>query len=356
MTDGEIMHEREQQLLLYMAKNNLSQSEVQKVRRLLTEVQCDYVLSQAFINGIGNLFLNNLIEYGLDNKYPFLEYFADLYTASCLRRDIHVKAAKELTQAFAAYKLDYVLIKGLNLQNKLYSAFRFHVRDFSDLDVLIRKNDLNKFEHIVSEIGYTEGRIEKKTQILTQVSRTEILEGKMFYHQIPDFLKKAEPYYSYANVIDIDVNFSAFWGGQFKDAITIDEFFQHKYLENYNNEFCYWSLEPMYEIIQNCFHIYKHLCEPQSQNIFDGIKIINLLDIYNLIQKYREQINWDEFLLLLHQRDLDAPFYVVLSIVQQIYKDLNIDFLLDRLNTKKDYGQMQKVLDGEIQKYLFDHF
>lgn len=64
------------------------------------------------------------------------------------------------------------------------------VRDFSDLDILIDPTDEALFISVMGKMGFREGKYDMYSEAFSPSTRSDVLKGKMFYHQIPPFCKK----------------------------------------------------------------------------------------------------------------------------------------------------------------------
>ena len=63
------------------------------------------------------------------------------------------------------------------------------VRDFSDLDILIDPTDEALFISVMGKMGFREGKYDMYSEAFSPSTRSDVLKGKMFYHQIPPFCK-----------------------------------------------------------------------------------------------------------------------------------------------------------------------
>ena len=233
------MFENEKKFLLLVAMPVVDESQKQEIVRLFQEnINFDYVYRQLILNKISNLAFQNLRETRILGRIPKLyrRNMEDVFTASSLRYEKYISIAKQAAQLFEQNRLTYAFLKGINLQNKIYRHCSMFVRDFSDLDILIDPTDEALFISVMGKMGFREGKYDMYSEAFSPSTRSDVLKGKMFYHQIPPFCKKISPYYSYANAVFLDVNFSPFFGGQIKDPIEISEFMKNVCRTPYYNE------------------------------------------------------------------------------------------------------------------------
>ena len=181
---------------------------------------------------------------------------------------------------------------------------------------MIDPTDEALFISVMGKMGFREGKYDMYSEAFSPSTRSDVLKGKMFYHQIPPFCKKISPYYSYANAVFLDVNFSPFFGGQIKDPIEISEFMKNVCRTPYYNEnFTYLSLRDEYDLLQNCFHFYKDMLYAPRKTMRDIYKIISFLDIREFIRNHRATLNWDKFSQLVSSNGLNESVYIVLYIL-----------------------------------------
>lgn len=352
------MFENEKKFLLLVAMPVVDESQKQEIVRLFQEnINFDYVYRQLILNKISNLAFQNLRETRILGRIPKLyrRNMEDVFTASSLRYEKYISIAKQAAQLFEQNRLTYAFLKGINLQNKIYRHCSMFVRDFSDLDILIDPTDEALFISVMGKMGFREGKYDMYSEAFSPSTRSDVLKGKMFYHQIPPFCKKISPYYSYANAVFLDVNFYPFFGGQIKDPIEISEFMKNVCRTPYYNEnFTYLSLRDEYDLLQNCFHFYKDMLYAPRKTMRDIYKIISFLDIREFIRNHRATLNWDKFSQLVSSNGLNESVYIVLYLTEQLFHDLQVDTLIQEFKPASPSASVKELLCADIDDLVFN--
>ena len=348
----------EQRLVLLLSQPLANNEEANQITDLLLKIKnFDYVFIQIVLNKISNLAFQNLT-YSENLFYIpklYRKNLEDIYSASCLRCDQYLNIARVLSESFAKNNLKYAYIKGMNLQNKLYRKNPLRVRDYSDLDILINVKDENLFRTIVTDLGFCEGKYNIINHEFVPTSRKELLTGKMFYHQIPPFVRKGIPFYSYSNTLSLDINFTPFYGGQIKDPIETEELLTHtKKTEYIGENFIYYSLSTNYDLLQNCFHFYKDIMHPPRKKMRDIFKLISFLDIHEFVTVYRNEINWEDFYNLIISKNLSEAIYIVLKITDNLYGDLQLTDFLKEIKPRVLSNEARSIIESDIISLVLD--
>lgn len=90
---------------------------------------------------------------GISKEKPAMQQLRRDYYVAVVKSERQMAAIKELTRAFDAAGIDYMLLKGSRLK-KLYPEHEF--RCMGDADVLIRMEQYPKIRPLMRELGYVE--------------------------------------------------------------------------------------------------------------------------------------------------------------------------------------------------------
>src|SRR3972149_9363372 len=83
---------------------------------------------------------------------PFLETMRLKYFMSCLAYDSMFKSLYEVLEVFHKAGIKVILLKGSHLAQFVYQDIG--VRPMGDIDILVRKDDLQKAETLLLQMGY----------------------------------------------------------------------------------------------------------------------------------------------------------------------------------------------------------
>ncbi len=157
--------------------------------------------------------------------------------------------AAPLFEALQAYP--YAVIKGAVLSDQIYgSPF---IRRSGDLDILLRRQDLDYVKQVLLENGFVQGRVVNDEIVL--FTRKELVFQASQSHQIAPFVKatgnKISP------VINYDLNTSIFWGEHEHECdmnLVLSETQKTSLFD-----ITFKKLSPEMEFISLCLHHYKDM-------------------------------------------------------------------------------------------------
>lgn len=340
---------------LMMCRHN--NESVKSVKKLISDdLNWEYISYQIIMNRIAALIVENLLycEIVFDIPKSILIYLLDSYTSIQHRFDNYKNELKVISTALKEKNIEYVTIKGIHLSLTLYTHFRMNPRDFADIDIVVKKQDLEQLGKVLMGLGYEHARVNYYTNEMEQISRGEILNGKMFYHQIPPYEKKFKQYFIGRDTYKVDANYTIFEGGQHDDPILVSELLKSRVLQSHEG-LTYYSLKPEHDLIQLCFHFYKDIMYPPKNERKDVYKLINFYDIYLFINKYRKILDYNYLLgLCLNNEKLKNSLYIVLTLTERVFGDLQIGNFINKLNIIiPEY--LESIFLSDIEKIVFEN-
>lgn len=145
----------ENRLLLYCTQTGISEAQLDQIKKLITlQLNWEEVLESAFWHGITPILYNSLK--GLEeSKFIPPEVMDQLKTDHHrnIGKNLHFYA--ELSGILTAFRENWIkviVLKGAALAQTVYGNIA--LRPMSDIDLLIKKDDLSHVEKIMSDLGY----------------------------------------------------------------------------------------------------------------------------------------------------------------------------------------------------------
>ena len=188
-----------------------------------------------------------------------------LYLRNRRSNSIRNRIVSEILTAYAADKIDVLVVKGIALCNFAYSEIG--LRSMRDIDLLVRKNDLEKAEKILTELGW------KPVQ----------------HHAIP------EDYYHLAPM------------RKTVDGLSVEIELHHNLLP-FHPQYPQWPLEKSYATARK-FEIngiqgrtlgledtlwYVYLHGFQAPLTYEPFRFIHVADVVTLVEKFLDRIHWQK--------------------------------------------------------------
>ena len=180
-----------------------------------------------------------------------------------------------LLDHFQAADIPVIVLKGLHFIHEIYP---FGVRPIEDIDLLIRREDFVKADHLIKKMGYAQGAVDM--DVWTHLA----FSNKMTYM---DDLQPAIP-------VDIHLSLGPFpYLGKLQSHVL---FAETKQIETeYGN--CH-VLQEEYLLLHLCLHLYQHLADKWETSCCDMI---------TLIQHHKVPMDWDRFVELVQSYRFHLP-------------------------------------------------
>lgn len=150
----------EEILLLGLSRLVFTGEMTEKISSLAESVKdWDYFTRLASEHGIAALVYNNLLQTGLAGKVPEknMEFLRSALMLNVARNAFHLTGAEEIISLLNSAGIKSVLLKGLALEMTVYG--NKGLRQMTDVDLLIGRNDYLKARKILMESGFDSGRL-----------------------------------------------------------------------------------------------------------------------------------------------------------------------------------------------------
>jgi len=258
----------EDKLILACIKIQPTQEEIELLDKLVPEVtDWEYVATISIDRGIGPLLHNkisllsnnNLIPKAIKHKLQ-QSYYITFSRSVYIYRHFNVIAG-----LFALEGVKILALKGIYLSETLYKDAG--LRQFSDIDLLVQKEDAEKSLAILSAAGYKaegdkEDNFSKKLEVV---------------HFSPMVL----------NGVSVEIHLKLHLNIE-KYKLDISDLWETAHLISLNNRNVY-VLSKINQLIHVCVHLDKHFHQGHIQ--FTGY-----MDITNLLMQFNDDADWKELI------------------------------------------------------------
>jgi len=274
-------------LTLCCIKLHPSNEELEQVNSLIPFVQ-DWgsLINNLIDRGIGPLFLNKLPQLSNSHLIPSEQKskLQQAYYKTVGRSTILYEHFRKIAEAFALKNIPVIVLKGIYLSEWLYQDIG--LRQFSDIDLLVKEEDGLKCLSILQELGFQP----------YDSGETEFVKSKKeIIHYSPMILEG----------VSIEIHIKLHPKSD-KYKLKIDEFHKNAIPVTLNNT-AILALNNQDLLIHLCVHLDKHFRTGHVQ-----FTCFN--DITNLLEKVTDNFNWDDFIRVcgIHQCEDVVFFYIVL--------------------------------------------
>jgi hypothetical protein len=277
-------------------------------------------------HGISPLLYKHITHLGFNLPDGHHRILRSLCQRCRLSNQIRNSAIAELIGCYQQEKIGHLLVKGIALANFVYSDP--DLRPMRDIDLLVRRNDLEKAENILLELGYH------------QKQNHEIPEG---YYHLPPLEKTIEGL-----------------------PVTIE---LHHNLLPLDPSYPRWPLEKSFDSVQpitikgietatlnledNLYYLYLHgFCSPLT---YEEFRFIHVADIVSLTEKFYQQVDWHRVHLQFRRMPaILSRFHFITPWQEKIISGLKLD--LNNAPSRPGIGYrgwpLHKITKGSLKGLL----
>lgn len=236
--------------------------------------------------------------------------------------------------------INYAVVKGEPLS--FYAYGNFGKRYFSDIDLLVSKDDINFVTAVLEENGFE------------SLSKNRFFRAfsYAFSHQIIPFVKRIGNFSVY-----VDVNFNIFWGEYEGQRIPMNEFLADTVpIQIYKSSTK--TLPHIKFFIHLVLHHYKDLNSIFLLASQKTVRVSLFRDMYNYLVNYIMYIPLEELLQYSTKYGINDYVYYMLFYVCVLYDNDEIKKYRDAFRTIKGEGLLNKygLSDTERKEWRIDFF
>jgi hypothetical protein len=285
------------------------------------------------------LFYKHLYDSGFlvdDHYYKYLFSLGEQFVYLQYKYSEYLSALKPILENLNSNGIPYTLLKGFSLIDPIYKVSGKIFRSFNDADILISKKDIPYLNQILKSNGFVQAKINNAYQFVP-INKAEKIYWSLNSHQEHEYIKPSQNFNFAPHLnLNIDVNFSIFQGGKYKDPISTNKLLNNCRKRSVEG-IVFYSLDYTYELIQLCFHFYKDLHYDVKIKAHEDFNLIKFCDINEYINLYIHQIDWDKFFLLLKDNNLYQEIGTVLYFVGSFYNNEKIKQIINKFPNKIEF-------------------
>jgi hypothetical protein len=303
---------------------------IKKEIHRLVPLQQDWkvFLESARWHGVAPLVFNNLKNIPERHQIPdeIIENLKSDYRKNLVRNTFIFGELDRVLAAFEKHRIQVIPIKGAAFARKIYGDIG--LRPMSDIDILVKRADVYHAENVVYELGY-----------YMQFGKTHYHIG--YINEDDNF--HLEIHWAVANPHHPTVI-------RAEDSKLVDTWWRRAL--RHNSEFQnILSLNPADRIYLLALHFFKHRFIRPNKVFNSCGALIQLCDLYNVTNYYKNDIDWEKLKIESRQIGLYKIVSVTLSIVNEIF-DLQNGHTMDFLNDWEISDLDQEIINY-VTKRLF---
>lgn len=327
--ENNMVHSNEKLLIRYCAKISFNNN----IELIFSEkLDWDYILEESRDNSIAPFLYYHLAPY---QKNIPADIFLELKnTFDNAKQDNHLlyQELQKIILSFKEKNIKFILLKGIDLAKRVYPDIG--LRPMTDIDILVRKEDLPKIEEALIPLNY-----------LMYPNYYKVLDKPVSPYLNAVVCKKlTAPFISLHLHWHIYTNtFFPFYG--YISSLDIERIWQNAETT---------EIEGQKVLRINSNDLILHLSQHHFKHYFNSL--IYFTDIDALLTKYKEKLDWQKVTKDAFEFNLDRPLYYSLYFTKNILKTDISEGILKKLQPKNislvEKKFVDSVLEGKSGKNL----
>lgn len=333
----------ENQLLIHFARNEIDETGHVGIKKIIeNSLNWDYIFIEALRHGIAPLLYYHIKESGYPVPSGIFKSLEKFYYKTVASNTLMFYETVKILKSFDDAGIKAIILKGPALANTIYN--NPGLRPFSDIDLLIPRQNLNKATAVLKKSGYilpdNSLPIEAYTKFHFHISAikrdTNRIHVELHWH-LSDTLKYTR----------IETVTEKIW-----------ENVQHTKIRNLSA----LTMMPEDLLLYLCFHLDKHgymnnFIYSQEYNpdlILNRLsrnRLIWFVDIHEVIKFYGEKINWKNFIEKAKKWDETGCITSCLYFTNWLFKTMPDPYILKTLNPAKTSALESLAYKFIIKRY-----
>ncbi len=246
--------------------------------------------------------------------------FRQAYIQTLGRNKILLAELDRLVELLTAQQIDVVLFKGAVFSRLLYDDIG--LRPMSDLDLLVRKQDIPTAVAVLKQAGYEEPVLHQSESLKKDVTHDVHLRQSI------------QPY------VDIEVHWLLGGGERYRYQPDMTWFWQRVVpLEGWRKGV--YTFSPAAHLLYLCAHLgYQHG--------LGNVGLLWLVDIARFLAKEQETIDWEDFAEGAKHQTWSAAAYYTLREVQKHFIQAPPETVMEQLHSQMTAEEEQHVMSMNV--------
>ena len=246
-----------------------------------------------------------------DNHSYFMAELRKDYLSTAVRNTLIYSEFKRVIKSFIDKKIDVIAMKGIALAELIYQDIG--VRWMSDIDLLIRKEDISRADEVLKNKGY-------KALDSTSYDGIDITGNYLTTCDYRSENQLHPSFHIHWHIVNSTVP------APYSSRINMDELWRDSVPV---------EIDGVRVLSMSPHHFLIHLCEHAMRVTHSAAKLIYLLDVSALVERYRETIDWHKVVEFSRNYGLDRFVYNILSLTR-LNMGLDVtEWVLERLKPKR---------------------
>lgn len=316
----------EDKLLLYCSRLSINEDIKCKIEEILSNVlDWNYIVDCSVKQGISPLFYWNMkkISSGKDVPSEVMKNLEKMYYSNLARNMLLYDELNKILTAFKKANIDTIVLKGAFLAEEIYK--NIGLRPMSDIDLLIKEEDIQKAKKELTELKYSATSIHQ-TKLHEQFQTVLGNELSVIHHNKKIAIDLHWDIQSPHIPFEVDIN--KFWNNARLIKIA--------------------GIETLTFVPENllqhlCLHMDKHINisgSPPAKPLRD------YCDIAEVTRHYKDTINWDYFLQSSKDYGIEEPVFQGLFIAKEYFGAFVPENVLSELKSVKSNICFEEIFQG----------
>ncbi len=313
----------EDKLILAGSKLHFTENDIQRTEDLIPSVtNWNSFTDMAIQNGVGPLIHKNFSSVNNFNLIPkgSLSRLKQTYYRSLSRNMILYEHFRNAVEAFSKEGISVIALKGIFLAETIYKDIG--LRQMSDIDLLVKKEDIEKCRKLLLDMGYK----------YTELYKSDFIKELDLLKHLPPLVLNGVSIELHTKIHldtpDFSVNIDDYW--ERSQQLTLS-----------NMPVQSLSIE---DLIQHlCLHLNEHFNEGNPQ-------LYSIVDISEVIKKYHSKINWDFLSESCNLYNCSSIVFKYLLLIEKYFDVVIPDYILQKTDANID------VRTEKLFIYYLHHF
>lgn len=328
----------EQELFVLLCRLTFEEEKVNKIRSIVQSSLLNWglVFYYALLHKASTLVFYNIQMLELQTAFP--KYLREILVAAGKtlehQNKLYIAETERIIEECKKYDIIVAPVKGAYLIPKLYQDYR--TRFMGDIDLLVKKRDIQSIKDIMKKMGYVQGYFDRKAKKIRTITREEELFWKLNMSNLYPYVKTIEN--EYLEAYKVDFRFSL---DDSRNESAVNEM-----LDSFHNK----QMRYEYYLIHLCTHLYNEAIKVQFVKWGKDLNLIKFCDIREFIHKFCDDEVLYKAILFAQKYNYEKAMFYVFYYLGEIYEDGYEKDILKKLNIDEDSLNTYKIYSIDKEK------